>query len=311
MGRMDELLEWAQRRKHVPLWLVAGGVLLVIISGCIWWHYVYEDPYNVYWGMISNSLSTSAVTKHVTEETSGGTLNQYTTLNFGVPNIAFGKTTLHNASSTVTTESFGTLANDYVRYTQIKTTDMGKSGQGLDFSPVLGKWAKASANSSASGGQSNSAPYFIQSLLGFYGGNLVPIANLPADSRSSLINFLQQNIVFDPDFSTVREDMVHGRPMYTYTVSIEPVAYVAFQRAFASDLGIKSLANVDPNNYEDQPAIKVDLVVDARSHRLSRVVYPGTKHTETFTSYGVPVQVSPPKKTITAEKLQQLLTGVQ
>jgi hypothetical protein len=198
-----------------------------------------------------------------------------------------------------------------VRYTSIKTAEKTKSGQSLNFSSVLGKWAKADISSANKSGQSSSAPFFSQSLLGYYGGNLVPMANLQTESRNNLIGLLHESAVFNTSFDTVQQKLVHGRPMYTYAVSIEPVAYVAFQQAFAADMGIKSLAGVDPNSYQGDGAIKVDFVVDARSHRLANIVYSGANHTESYSSYGVPVQKTLPKTTISDARLQQLLTSIQ
>jgi hypothetical protein len=311
MHAMDEFLDYALTRKYLPQWIIAAAAALLVIFGSVWWTQVYEDPYNVYWGMIANSLSTGAVTKHVAEQTGSGNLNQNTTLNFGTKNLAFGRTTLKDSTSTVTTESIGTLQNDYVRYTGIKTAEKSKSGKNLDFSSVLGKWAKADVSGANQSGQSSSAPFFSQTLLGYYGGNLVPMANLPAGSRNNLIRMLHENAVFDTSFDTVQRKLVHGRPMYTYAVSIEPVAYVAFEQAFAADMGIKSLASVDPNSYQGDGAIKVNVVIDARSHRLAKIIYPGASHTESYGSYGVPVQKSLPKTTISDARLQQLLTSLQ
>jgi hypothetical protein len=306
---MDDFYERAFTRKYLPYWLFAGGAVLLVIFGFVWWTQVYEDPYNVYWGMIANSLSTGAVTKHVTEQTSSTNLDQYISLSYGTKNLAYGRTALKDATSTVTTESIGTLKSDYVRYTDIKTSQKNANGHELDFTSVLGKWAKAAVPDTNS--QSASAPFFIQTMLGFYGGNLIPMADVPANTRSDLIGLLHQSVVFDTSFNDVQKKLVHGRPMYTYSVSIEPVAYVAFEKAFAADIGIKSLASVDPNSYQSDAAIKLQVVVDARSHRLAGIEYPGSKHTETYSAYGIQVRKPLPKATISDAQLQRLLANIQ
>ena len=305
---MDDFYEQVVARRFVPLGLCIAGLLLIIISSIIWWTQVYENPYNVYWGMLANSLSTASVTKHVTELTSDNDLDQYISLNFGADNVAYGKTTLTDPQSSVTTESIGTMQSDYVRYTSISSST-STNGKSPSFSTVLGKWAKANVQNAPS--EDGSAPFFVQTMLGIAGGNLVPIANLPDASRQSLLQLLHQSVIFNTSFSNVGKSIVDGRPMYTYTVAVEPVAYVAFEKSFASTVGIKALEEVDPNDYQGDSPIAVKFVIDARSHRLAAIDYPGTRHTESYSSYGVPYKVTYPESTITDARLQQLLGDAQ
>jgi len=296
-------------RRYVPHWLFGGGFLLLVISAFVWWTQVYENPYNVYWGMLSNSLAVSSVTKYVTEQTTAEGLNQYIALNFGTHNFAYGRTVLKDSTSTVTTESIGTLQNDYVRYTSIVTSAKNARGQRPNFSDVLGKWGKDEVVNTNM--QTESTPFFTQVMIGLSGGNIVPMANLSEQQRQSLLLLLHQNVVFDTSFDNVGKSKTDGRVVYTYAVDIEPVAYVAFEKVFASYIGIKSLENLNPNDYMDDAPIRVDLLVDARAHRLAGIVYPGTKHTEAYSGYGVPVAVSIPTKTISDGALQDLLGRAQ
>lgn len=306
---MEDFFDRAFTRRYLPGWLVAGGVLLLIISGFVWWTQVYENPYNVYWGMLANSLTTTSVTKHVVENSNGNHLDQYIGQQFGTNTLAYGRTTLATSSSTVKTEAVGTLQNDYTRYTDIQTKQKGKSGKPLDFSKVLGKWAQAPAANTAS--MSSSAPFFIQTLLGLGGGNLVPMADLSAAQRQSLLTQLHNSVVFDTSFSNVQQHKLNGRPVYTYSVNVEPVAYVGFEKAFAADVGIKALEQTDPNSYQGQQAIQVQLTVDVRSHQLAEVSYVGQQHQEFFSSYGVPLNVKIPKATISAQTLQNLVSQIE
>lgn len=294
--------------KYLVHWLVAGGVVLLAIAGIIWWRAVYENPYNVYWGMLSNSLVTSSVTKHIAQTGGGNLLDQTITMEFGTPNLAYGQTTLQNSASKVTTETISTLKSDYVRYIKLEAKQPSKGTKAPDFRPVLGKWAKADASAT---GQSKTTPFFVQLLLGVDGGNLVPFADVPGSAQHQLLDMLHQNVVFNASFDDVQKRLEHGRPVYTYKVAVEPVAYVAFEKAFGSALGITALQNVDPNNYQGQPATTVELSIDAWSHRLEAVTYPGTNQVETYGSYGVPVRVSAPQKALSAAQLQYLLTHPQ
>lgn len=295
-------------KKYLPHWLFAGGAALLLIFGGLWWTKVYESPYNVYWGMLANSLATTSVTKEVSQKTKNTSLQQHIAMRFGPDTLAYGRTTLANEGSTVKTESVGTLAHDYVRYTDI-TSKSKESAKKIAAAQVLGKWAQASVTND--GDTSKAAPFLLQSMLGLTGGNLIPIGNLSAEARAKLLKQLHDNAIFETSFEKVKRSTQNGRPVYTYDVSVEPVAYVGFEKAFANALGIKLLDSVDPNNYQGQQVAKVQLTVDVRSHQLVTVTYPGTEHKETFTSYGVPVRMHEPKATISSKELQTLISKVQ
>lgn len=305
---MSEMFDRVFTRDYLVQWLYVGTALLVLVFGSIWWTKVYENPYNVYWGMLNNSLTTSAVTKHVTEDQQGTDLNQYIALDFGTHNLAYAKTTLRNTNGTAVTDNVGDLQHEYLRYTAVKQS---KSVKGQNFAAVLGKWAEIPASNSSS--TSSSVPFFTQIMLGlgFEGGNIVPIANLSDSERSALISELHTSVVFQTSFKNVKRQMVHGRPVYTYSVNVEPVAYVAFEQAFAQDLGIKALQNISPNSSQGDPAMQVQFHVDAWSHQLVGITYPGTNDTETYSSYGVPTNISIPKMTISNSKFESLISGVQ
>lgn len=294
--------------KSLPALFTIGGVLLLIFSAWLWTAKVYTNPYNVFWGMLSNSLSTSSVTKQISENSASGQLSQYIETNYGIVNNTYALTTIKNSNSSITTASIGTLTSDYEKYLSVQTAQKGTAGHMLDFSKVIGHWAKGPVSDSSD--QNTSAPLFVQAALGLEGGNIVPVANLSAGDRRQLINQLHQNAIFDTSYKIAKRQSQNGQAVYAYNVSVEPVAYVAFEKQFAHDIGIKALDNVDPNQYQSQSPIKVTLSVGIRSHQLLKVVYTGTNHSELYSSYGVPKSVALPKNTITIQKLQTLLAQV-
>lgn len=309
MDDFDELIEQALKIRYLPLYLAGGAAALLIIFGVVWWSAVYENPYNVFWGMLSNSLQTSSVSKHIVQTSGVTSLDQYISLQYGANNFAYGRTTLKDPTSTVKTETIGTMTNDYIRYTGITTSQKGKDGKSLSFGKLLGKWAKDQAANSAQ--QTGQSPFFIQTVIGLSGGNTVPIVNLPKDERSNLINLLHDSVVFKTAYNNVKKSNVNGQLQYAYNVELEPVAYVAFEKQLAQYLGIKTLTQVNPNDYQSQGAIKMNFIVDARSHRLARLVIPQNNHVETYSGYGIPIRQSLPKNTISDAKLQELLTNPQ
>jgi len=301
---MDDFFDRAFSRRYLPQWLVAGGLVLLVVAGFVWWIQVYENPYNVWWGMLANSLATSSDTKHIVEDSAATRLDQYVGQEFGVNTLAYGRTTLVSAGNTVTTETIGTTVDDYVRYTAIKSSQKGKNGQPLNFATVLGKWARTPATDS-------STPFLSQTMLGLGGGNLVPMADLTAPQRQNLLTQLHQSDIFDTSFVNVQKHKLNGRLVYTYAVDVEPVAYVALEKAFAADVGLHALDSFDPNSYQGQPAIKVELSVDVRSHRLAEVSYVGTNHQEFFSGYGVPLGFNVPHASLSAQTLQSRLSQIE
>lgn len=295
-------------RSPVFVLLVSGAVIFLVALG-FWWTKVHQDPYNVFWGMMENNLSSAGVTKHVAQTSDGTTLEQYLASSFGAENTVHALTTLKSSKSTVKTESVGTPSKDFVRYTAVNTNEKAASGETFDFSSILNKWASNKVENSSN----TQAPtgLFTQSSLGLMGGNLFPFANLPRDTRQDLLRRLHNEDIFTTSFDKVKKERKNGRPIYTYDVNVEPVAYVGFEKAFAQALGLKFLDNVDPNNYQGQSAIKVTISVDAWSHQLVGVNYPGQEHTETYTSHGVAAAVAEPKATISGAQLQGLLGQIQ
>jgi hypothetical protein len=307
----DHLLDSAFRSEYLPYWFFGGGVVLLLISSFVWWTQVYQNPYNVYWDMLASNLATASETKHLVENTNGTHLNQYIAQQFGPNTMAYGQTNLSDANSTVKTESIGTLSTDYIRYTHIQTKQKSKNGKSLSFSNVLGKWAKSPATNVAVSSSNSATPFFTQTVLGLGGGNLMPIANLTQEKRQNLMTQLHQNDVFDTSFSNVKKQTVNGRAVYIYTVSVEPVAYVALEKAFAADLGLHTLDNIDPNNYHGQQPIQVDVIVDVRSHHLTEINFNSLQHQEFYSSFGVPIQVATPQASLSSQDLQKLISQTQ
>jgi hypothetical protein len=289
--------------------LFAGGVLIFVVASGFWWTKVHQSPYNVFWGMVENNLSTPGVTKHVTQYSNATGLDQTLVSTFGAQNAVHALTTLKTNKSTVKTETIGTPSDDAVRYTSVNTTQWSKSGKPFDFSKILGKWAIGKVDNSSD--TRATAGLFAQTSLGLMGGNIIPQANLLPADRRDLLKRLHNEVVFDVPYGQVKKSRHGGRSIYTYDVNIQPVAYVGFEKVFAHDLGLKALDGVEPNNYQGQSAIKVTLSVDAWSHQLVGVDYPGQNHHEAYSGYGVVAPTVLPKATISSTALQSLLGNIQ
>lgn len=306
----EHVLDRAFQRKYLPYWFLAGGIILLVVSTIVWWTQVYENPYNVYWGMLDSNLSTTSDTAHLVDNSSSTNLNQYIGQQFGANTMAYGTTTLETATSTVKNESVGTLTNDYIRYTSIKTSQKSTTGKPLDFSKALNKWAVESVSNVAAN-NSSSTPFFAQTVFGLGGGNLLPIANLNIQQRQFLIGQLHQNNIFDTSFNNVQKSTVDGQSVYVYAVTVNPVAYVTLEKQFANDLGLKMLDSIDPNSYSSQQPLQVQVSVNIKTHHLAEISYGSTNHKEDYTSFGVPINVKVPVATMSSQALQSLISQAQ
>ena len=117
-------------------------MVVVFIGGWFWWSHIFESPKAVFWGMFNNSMATSAVTRQVTESGSGQNLKETITLELGKNDIAISNAVLSENNSVVSTETIGTPAVDYTRYTAIKTAVKPANGKPFNFSGIVGIWSK-------------------------------------------------------------------------------------------------------------------------------------------------------------------------
>ncbi len=289
--------------QRLPRFLTWTGVLLLVVASGLWWSKVYSNPRRVFDAMLSNSLSTSSVTRHVQQKNQGGSLDQYIQLRLGSQNRSRNITALGQGTgtefSTVKTESIGTQNEDYTRYISIDTKEKNAAGKQIEFNNIVGIWAKSDEPQS---GQKSSARYLNESLLG-----IIPAANLEADQRKDLLRLIDEKKVFDIDFSTVTQKWEKGRKVYTYSATIKPQSYIPMLQVFTKAVGLGEVEGLEQSNYEGVAPLEVKLGVDVLSRELIRVVYEGNGRVEDYSGYGLKNNIDIPGQTITASELQQRL----
>ncbi len=288
--------------------LICIVVLIVVaVSGCVWWRKVYSDPGRVFWGMLSSNLSTQSVTRRVIQSSEEGKLDQTTMLSLGSQSTAHSLTTLSQpgaaGNDTVVTENIGTPDADYVRYQSIDTSQRDKDGKPLNFTNVLGVWGKG--ESGALSGQTG-AQLLNQSIIG-----VIPFAPLDKQSRQHLLDMIRTQQVYTTDYKKVTRRHQTGRLVYDYEVTIKPEAYVAMLKTFTKGLGLKQLDNVNPADYAGRPTQKVVFTVDVASRELTDIHYTGTNRDEQYSSYGLQTITDIPTHTVPVSELQTRLQQLQ
>jgi hypothetical protein len=283
-----------------------AGVVLLLIAAWLWWGSVSTKPDRVWWGMMNQSLTTSGVTVQASQNNSGTDVKQTIQFSFGAQNMSHSLTTLHQGGTTVVDELLSTPTADYSRYVSVKTDQKNSKGQPLDFSKLIGVWAK----------RDMSSQLFSQDVLGTglpLGGVAIPVANLSPELRTKLVNQIRNQGVYDVSFkdSDVKKETHNGRLVYIYTAKIQPVLYANMMKSLAKSIGIHDLDNLDPNSFSGQQPFEMKLTVDVHAQRLLTAEAVGADIKQTYTSYDVPVSIAVPAKTITGTELQKRLSDLR
>lgn len=287
-----------------PRCVFAGGVLLAAIAaGALWWQLAWQNPRRVFEDMLANNLSTTSVTKVAGLDNAGQSVRQYARLEMGGTNAADWLVSASQAGSSVTTESIGTPAGGFIRYTHIALPAAAKHPQSL--AGAVNVWGRSDGKTDPTLDH-----LFAQTLLDLSTAPLPPIGNLPAAQRANILAYIRDEKIFTPDYTNVKRAVVDGRRVYTYSVSVQLGAYVRMMQAFAHDLGLSDLDSVDPGQYATAPPVTLSVSVDRASHQLVAITYPGTAYAQSYTDWGVLTPVAIPARTITTTELQRRIQAV-
>jgi hypothetical protein len=288
-----------------PLFLLyTGGVLLLLVGGGLWWWKLCTDPQKVFWGMMEQNLSTRAVTIEAQQDSNGSGMRQTVQYSLGANNVTRTLTVITQPGTEVKNEMFATTKHDYTRYLSVKTTQKSADGKELDFSKVIGVWAKSDD------GQSQLFPQAVLNSALPIGGMAVPIGHLDPVKRERLMKQILDDNAYDANYDSVKKQDYRGRKVYVYDVTIHPVAYAGIIKQFAKDLGLDQLDQLDPNTYREQPNIEMRFTVDVKSRRLVKVELPSNNYVQNYSSYDVPISLQEPKNTISTTELQKRLSDL-
>lgn len=290
-------------------WYVyVAGVVVLLVSGYLWWSKVYLSPQQVFWSTVENSLSTKGVTTELDQSAQGSSLKQVVQMELGTTNMAHSLTTLKQGNTEVKTEILGTSEADYTRYRSIKTDQKNAEGKPLDVSKVVGVWSK-SDDTQQTDTQSSGHQLFAQAVLGIglpVGSVPMPLGEVSAGQREDLLREMKSENMYDVPFKNVKKEHKAGRLLYTYDVKIQTILYVRLMKEFARDLGLHELDAVDPNTYQSAQPISVKLTVDAYSRQLVSVDS-GQGYTQSYSGYGLPLKATIPNNAISTQELQKRL----
>lgn len=280
---------------------IASGVIVVCLIGVGvsawgWWHYIYSNPERVFNRMLTNSLSTPSVTKKVAQA-GGGSAGEVTSLRVNPTAILDSVATAEGSER----ELIATPRTSYIRFTDIDPQKLGLSDS-QDLSGVLGVWGESSTADASAFGVAG----YNQSLFG-----IVPVGRLTVADKKALLTQIKQDSVYNVDYSTVKRELLDGRPTYTYAVSIKPRAFISMVKSFSADLGMDDFKNYDPSSYPEDPAIEVTMRIDVWSGQLTSIAYGQGQADEVYSGHGAATVITEPAQAIPASELQTRLQQIR
>ena len=296
---LDAVLRYPRRSA-----LIAAAILILIVGG-LWWNLVWMSPQHIFTDMLANNLTTTSVTKHMTAEGNGQTINQYVRLEMGSTNAADWAVTATQNNSSVTSESIGTLNAGYIRYIKIAAQSNAQT-KVANFRSVLNVWGKADGKTDTSLSQ-----LFSETLLDINNAPLPPIGNVPSVISQGLVSYMLNQGVLSANYNNAKSEVVNGHNVYTYTVSVHLGPYVRLMQSFAHSLGISSLESVDPSQYTALAPVTLTMSVDKMSHQLVQVDYPAAGFVQSYSDRGLLTPINLPNKTITTSELQTRIQSIQ
>lgn len=285
--------------------IVILSVVILVAAFGLWQYHSVTNKDKIFWGAVNNSLQTSSYAKHSTTKSGGQSADQVTDVYLSPKQGVYSRT--HYAQTGVdeaeaTTENIGTPYADYVRYTNITTSQKSTSGKPFDFSKIVNVWGGSAPDKTATNGQ-----LFGQSMLA-----AIPNANLTASQRRELIKLLQDKKVYSYTATKTSHEGTLSRPSYTYVVTLTPSAYVEALKQFGEYVGITQLKDLNPADYKKATKSQFTITVDAWSHEITSIVEPGSSKSETISGYNVHKSLpETPTNAISIDELQSRLQSVE
>lgn len=277
-------------------------VVLIVLSGfVILFNRVYSDPAHVFWGMISNNLSTPGVTRELVQKSDTIQTDSLTRLWFGPQPLVRSLRKINDSSSGVpakiTLESIANFQDVYQHYSFIDQP--GSLGQKKpDFSKLYGLWLK-NGGTSANNGQ-----VFNSGLLGFlFFGNFDPM------QKSAFLKYLKSSHLYVVDYAHVGKSN-SGRRTYTYNVMLNPQGYIGSARLYFKQLGLPKNNWVESGAAVSNLSAQAQISVDVLSREPVRISYPGKNAAEAFKAFGLNSPVSLPSKTVSLSDYQNALNSI-
>jgi hypothetical protein len=285
--------------------IVVLALLIAVIVLGVWKYHNATNTDKIFWGAVNNSLQTSSFSRHSVTKSGGQSAEQITDVFLSPKQGVYSQTRYIQTGvdeAEATTENIGTPYGDYVRYTNITTSQRNATGSAYDFSGIINVWGGSTPDKTQTNGQ-----LFGQSLL-----SAIPTADLTAEQRRELIKILKEKNVYSYTATKVKHEGYFARPSYTYTVTLTPSAYIEALKQFGEYVGITQLKALNPDDYKKATKSQFTVTIDALSHQITSMLQPGSSRNETVTGHNIRKTLpEAPTNAISIDELQTRLQGVE
>lgn len=278
------------------VWLAISAA--VIVGVWAFGHFVYDNPTNVFYGMISNALTTTGYIEKLGSANLSYKSTKYVLVQTGANNITESIDILTGINANhynIKTESIGTPVYDYQRFVRIQNTASQRS---INYRPLLNLWGLNPSDPNVTNGQ-----LFNETLLG-----IIPIGQVSSSERSALMNQIKVTGVYQ--IEKIAKTHVNGRLAYVYTIKLNSLAYLLMLKQFGLDLGLNQLKNINPNNLGQNNIPPLNLTIDVLSRQLIAIGLPNEVPIETFSSFGINQHITTPKNAISISSLENKFNQV-
>ena len=273
---------------------VGLAVILLGVSGWLYWDRILMNPDRALQDMLGRSLQTTSVTKVVTQTGA----KQAVRLNYESEPLVRGVTILSQnnqaGGSSVTTETLGTKQADYVRYTNIATN--GQPTPGVE--EVLNIWATQDNNIGL-----EARPVFLNEAS----LSLIPFGNL-SDADKQKVDAANSRQVYS--YEATKTKWVRGRPVIIYSMNIKPADLIEVLKTYSEVTGIGDENQLRSEDYINARNLTVEIAIDAFSRQLVNISYPDAGRNEEYNGYGVKNTVNLPEQTISVVELQSKIQNL-
>ncbi len=280
--------------------VVLACVILLGVSLFLWWTRIFMNPQRTLDDTIANNLKTRSITKSVNQSGATGGINQVTYLTFFPPTVASQTDTVltqgagSNANS-VTTQTIGTSSEDFIRYTNVKTSNQESSER---VKGLLGEWAKRQQDLA----KGQRVSFLNESMF-----SIVPFGYFNDSQSAQLLDLIKQKNVYK--YNSAKRMIQNKRPVYVYDMSINPADLVTVLQEYIRLSGAGDPSQFNPAQYQGLSDVKVKMTIDILSRQIVDVQY-STGRTENYSGQNLYHPIELPTETIPVEELQKRLQGL-
>lgn len=198
------------KNKKVALVAVAVVLLAVAGAGLWWWNAQRNTPDKVFTSALSKLLSTKTITQSATQEGATGTV-AYDIADIKNPKLSVAFTQ-KDSGMTIRMSGYGTLQNDYVKYTSFGSAMVDNALDGM-----VDKWVQLRVDGKMADGVDADMVSLADPRYMLFGDLIM--GNFSASDRQKFLNYIAANKVYNYDPKKVVTETVHGKTVYVYSMT--------------------------------------------------------------------------------------------